>query len=509
MGSNPPAPAHPAFPSLPPSSSRQTLPLPTKSSEVLPLIAYTSTSIQNVAQTLIPLLHKVAEGKGAEGTKLKEKERVQLGEEVLAAEKEDLYASDDGEVVRMTAGLVYILSARFNVSKRNTEGYDEQLLSFAIKLCNVGEPGQFHACPKRVSTFAWGLLRLAQHSKQIEAAHSALRSLVARSCLPNTFSGVLPAYLESCLLTKDFEAGRYVLDQMFLDVQSALPTYLDVLTYYHHAGLISAALKEYGKAKGYFVTVVSLPTQTASAIQLAAAKRAILCELLDTGKRITFPKYTSSAVNRVVERNAGVYIDLAKDYEAQKWGAVREASNKGVFEVDCNGGLIDQVLKSVTKRRIILLRETYSRLTASDLAQRVGLEGAAGAQTVLEVLSEMIHTGAISVSISDASTPGSAVVTFSDDVQDYGAPANLNKLTQVNHLAAVLEAELAEASRRLGISKEYLKKQANIIENATKAGKSSGGARMDDFDQMMAAEESGGGGRGVRGVGGNYNDMGF
>ncbi|KAK8861351.1 hypothetical protein IAR55_002170 [Kwoniella newhampshirensis] len=507
MAQNLQPPTHPAFPSLPPSSSRQSLPVPTTSSEVLPLIAFTSTAVSNVRLTLVPLLQKVADGAPFDGTKLNEKEKKALGEEILAAEQDDVYVLSDAEITRMTAGFVYVLSARLIHWKKNPQVYNDELLDFSSRLCYVGEPGQFHSCPARVTSFAFEFLRLAQHLNKVEAALSALQSLASCSTPPNTFSGVLSAYLEACLITKNLEAGKNVMDQMFLDVQSS--TYLDVLTYYHHAGLISAALNDHGKAKGYFMTAVSLPTQTASAVQLACAKRAILCELLDSGKRITFPKYTSNAVNRVVERNAGVYIDLARNYEAQNWTAVKETATKGIFETDCNRGLIDQVLKSVTKRRIFLLRETYSRLTAADLAERVNLEGPAGVQTVIEVLNEMIRADEISASMSDVQDARLTIVTFSDDVQDYGTPATLNKLAEVNHLAAVLEAELAEASRRLGISKDFLRKQANVIETGGKGGKPGGGGRVDDFDQMMAAEESVGERRGLRGVGSDYNDRGF
>jgi COP9 signalosome complex subunit 3 len=74
---------------------------------------------------------------------------------------------------------------------------------------------------------------------------------------------------------------------------------MDIITYYHHAGLICAATGNYTKAVEMFTIVssynkikyqaelfqaVSIPTNVASATQLISAKRAILCELLVSGK---------------------------------------------------------------------------------------------------------------------------------------------------------------------------------------------------------------------------------
>ncbi len=91
---------------------------------------------------------------------------------------------------------------------------------------------------------------------------------------------------------------------------------------------------------------VSVPTQAASAVQLACAKRAILCELVVCGKAspplvqkldlpvlqlLHFPKYTHSSVTRAIERNAQEYTKLAKAFEARDWTAVKAAEGKAEF----------------------------------------------------------------------------------------------------------------------------------------------------------------------------------
>ncbi|WVQ94437.1 hypothetical protein IAU59_001516 [Kwoniella sp. CBS 9459] len=512
-----PSHAHPAFPSLPPpppSSHHQPtqIQVPTKSAEIIDAISATD-SIGYVQHVLIPALQPLVDGKSFEGGKLKEKERQKVGEETLACQGEDFYAISDTEVMRMSAGLVFVTTARLH-SFQTKPLYNDELLNFAVRLCGLGDANQLMLIPQRISHFAWGILRLAQHLNKVSLAVPALQSLIRLSCHREHFSGVYAAYLEACLISRNIEAGKYVLDQAFLEVRIAAPTYLDVLTYFHHAGLICAALKDYAKAKQYFITAVSLPTSSASAVQLACAKRAILCQILDTGKRTAFPKYVSHNVTRAVDKHGQVYVDLAKEYEAGKWDAVRAIAKKPDFAKDCNTGLLEQVVKSITQRRILQLRETYSRMTINDLVARVGPSSQETVESVTAILGEMITSGAISAIITPGTTPATSIVSFIDARPDYSSNVSTNNLAQVNLIAARLEAELAQASKALGASKAYLQKQANMLETGGK-GFSGGGAggkgRLNDFDEMMAAEDAGSvpGGARPKGPGSNHADMGF
>lgn len=114
---------------------------------------------------------------------------------------------------------------------------------------------------------------------------------------------------------------------------------------------------------------MTVPTTTASAIQLACAKRALLCELIVTGKvsvpfhyistsctghtftsrrlhpltsrfffpsrfcpqKIVWPKYTPIPVTRIIEKYATSYNELAKEFEAHNWAAVRKAHTVAEF----------------------------------------------------------------------------------------------------------------------------------------------------------------------------------
>lgn len=57
---------------------------------------------------------------------------------------------------------------------------------------------------------------------------------------------------------------------------------------------------------------------------------------------------------------------------------------------DNNLGLARRVLRTITMRRILNLRKTYSRLTVADLTERVGLSGPAGEADVLATVQSMV-----------------------------------------------------------------------------------------------------------------------
>jgi len=72
-----------------------------------------------------------------------------------------------------------------------------------------------------------------------------------------------------------------------------------------------------------------MSTSSISAIQVACAKRAILCELLSTGRQLQFPKDTGTAVQRFLEKGISEYTGLAKAFANQDWKSAREAANSG------------------------------------------------------------------------------------------------------------------------------------------------------------------------------------
>ncbi|CAD6585881.1 MAG: hypothetical protein TREMPRED_004269 [Tremellales sp. Tagirdzhanova-0007] len=533
--------AHPPFPSLAGSSGSNTLPpAPSTSAELRGLIRSCNTP-RSIHDRLVPLLQEVAEGKSQGGKGMSAKDKAAKGEELLSMADEDLYGLGDEEVQNMTAGLVYVIitqtmemmfyssSARLNRRRIQSPNVD-LLFALATRLCGICDEGQLEACRNRTGILAWGILRLAQQFNRVRfPSGEPLYSLIGRSSGQGVLSGVHAAFLEACLLVRSYDLAESVINDSFLDVQSATPSYLDVITFHHHAGLICAATRDFGRATDFFCAAVTVPTQAASAVQLACVKRAILCELLVSGKLLHFPKYTSGAVNRIIERNAQAYTKLAKAFEAKDWAAVTAlADGTAELHEDCNAGLVRQVVASITKRRILKIKDSYSRLTIDDLAVRVGKAGADGVREVTGVLCDMIATRAIRATMSPISTSGSSIVTFLADDTTYSAsPEILSRIAEVNQMAGWLEHQLSSASKQLGINSDYLKKvcllnlptyqpvltllqsqQASMLE--VNGGKGGGkNSKVDELDAMIAAEEDIADRPSRGGVGADQGDMGY
>jgi len=170
-----------------------------------------------------------------------------------------------------------------------------------------------------------------------------------------------------------------------------------------------------------------MPTQTATAGQIACAKRAILCELVVSGRVsvdrrlgnrtqyqvLIFAKYTSNTVTRGIERHAADYTKLAKAYQNKSWAEIRATKADPFQKVrrvrrfsytdkqDNNYGLFLRVIDSITKRRILHVRDVYSRLDLDELSWKVGLQRSTGLKQTEDVLKEMASQSRCSTCVRD------------------------------------------------------------------------------------------------------------
>jgi hypothetical protein len=111
----------------------------------------------------------------------------------------------------------------------------------------------------------------------------------------------------------------------------------------------------------------------------------------------------------MIDRNAKEYTKLGKAFESHDWVVVREAAaSKEFTEVsgagrrsrvesplipqDCNYGLLEQVMNSIPRRRILKIQTMYSRMTLRDLAAMAGLSGSEGVRQVGMILQDMVST---------------------------------------------------------------------------------------------------------------------
>ena len=121
---------------------------------------------------------------------------------------------------------------------------------------------------------------------------------------------------------------------------------------------------------------------------------------------MSFPKYTSGAVTRIIDRQAAEYTKLANAFARGEFENVRNIAGQELFTTvrfsrlqgghrlsvqDFNRGLVDRLIASVTGRRVLALRQTYSRLRLSDLAGKAGLSSPNALTEIHSIVNAMVR----------------------------------------------------------------------------------------------------------------------
>jgi hypothetical protein len=150
---------------------------------------------------------------------------------------------------------------------------------------------------------------------------------------------------------------------------------------------------------------------------------------------------------------------------------------------DCNWGLVVQIVNSITKRRILTLRKTYSRLTLADLAGKVGSNDVAAVKSTVEVMVSYTEKSTLALTLQIKAneiraTLSSApeIVTFLDD-DDYASPARMATLKRAQQKANWLQYDLTRANLNMGLNKMWLQKVSAVVARAD-PGSGDGGSEV-------------------------------
>ncbi|RUS34350.1 hypothetical protein BC938DRAFT_481060 [Jimgerdemannia flammicorona] len=167
----------------------------------------------------------------------------------------------------------------------------------------------------------------------------------------------------------------------------------DVLLYHYYGGMAYIGMKRFDRALEFFSLVISSPSQVTSAIQIEAHKKYVLVSLLEHGKLLPLPKYTTQVVLRVFKNNCGGYLEFAQAFESLNVTRVKNEFAKvaDMFTKDKNLGLARQVLQALYCRNIQQLTQTYMTLSLADIAKQVGLEGPRAVHEAEELVVQMVR----------------------------------------------------------------------------------------------------------------------
>ncbi|KDQ60436.1 hypothetical protein JAAARDRAFT_32856 [Jaapia argillacea MUCL 33604] len=359
------------------------------------------------------------------------------------------------DVVSNTLGVLWILSARVNAHPQARPRF-----SYIEQFCATFDVNQARLAPERVTLLARGIVNISHQMGDPKLSLKPLYDLLTR--FPPNLSYLTPlhplfvvASLQSSHLpsTQQTPITR-VLSTPIKEINTNLCPdlgYNDNLVYHYVGGCCWVGSKVWVEAQEFFEIVIGAPAQAPSAIQMEAAKKLLLVQLIKDGKLSPLPKYTHPHLPRLLKQTP--YHLLVKHFPLQL-GELKSVVEKerDVFVADENLGLVLQVLDAAPRWAIQKLTHTYLSLGLGEIAKSVGMEGEV--EEVGRILLSMIEKSEINATISIDGT-----VTFNDSVAGRGgvSKGEMDRaLREAQYQAEVLQY----LEREVGRSREYLVKAA-------------------------------------------------
>lgn len=236
-----------------------------------------------------------------------------------------------------------------------------------------------------------------------------------------------------------------------------LPTPQEHLQYHYYAGMVFAALKRFPAALAEFDIVLSAVSTKLSAIQIEAYKKRALINLIVHGTDpVRLPRYCSTTVLKTIDGASlpyGTFLGAAQAGLPAFEAALID--HQATLADDKNLGLAKQAMKSLRKRQVRKLADSYLTLSLVDVAEAAGVASQDAAQALVF---EMIDEGSLFASIDQQT----AMLTFGeprDDFDDEDATtALLDQLRRVNEY----HDRVLEANLELATYTPYLKRVVDV-----------------------------------------------
>lgn len=169
----------------------------------------------------------------------------------------------------------------------------------------------------------------------------------------------------------------------------------DYLQLWYYLGMYHSALQQFPEAVESFNLALSVPNVGAvSSVQVESYKKLILVSLLASGESpVLNQRMSSAALIRCLDALSVPYAELAKAYrKCVSAGGSSSGASTAMAEMqhlveahaeqflhDKNLGLVKQILKSLVKKNVTKLTQTYLTFSLQDVAAHLNLPAAAAA----------------------------------------------------------------------------------------------------------------------------------
>lgn len=266
---------------------------------------------------------------------------------------------------------------------------------------------------------------------------------------------------QCCLLSKCFNAALPILNQRVFEVVPTATglTSRDFLLYCYYGGMCFIGLRKYEEAASLLLHAVTAPASAVSAIAVAAFKKYVLASLIGGGALPAFSRHTAPVVQRHLKSSCSEYLKLAEAYQTRDGKQLHKAAatHLQVFAADGNCGLVALVVKSLVKRNVQRLTQTYLTLSLEDIASAVHMTG--GATEAEKLIVRMVEDGEIFASVSQRD----GMVSFHDVASNqYSSVAMAERLDAEIREAMEMSDRVRAVDEALMCDKAYLSKVSEI-----------------------------------------------
>ncbi|GAM24380.1 hypothetical protein SAMD00019534_075550 [Acytostelium subglobosum LB1] len=348
-------------------------------------------------------------------------------------------------------GYLFVLKAKINDQRKNPQSYIAQVTTF-LSACNAefvqAAPTQFCQVCRHYTDL---LFQVRQPSRGVLPLRRALGMLITSS---TQLTPVHADFLQLCILSKCYHMALPVVSQSITDVnpdQTSI-TIRDVLCYFYYAGIVFSTLKMYRQALDAFRQVWTAPATAISAIAIEAYKKYYLVFLMMNGTTPGFPNYTPIVVQRAIKNHCKAYSEFGTSIINGNINEIhaKASSNAETFSKDNNMGLVKLAIKSIHRRNIKKLTQTYMTLSIQNIAEHVKLTPTEAEAIVLK----MIEDGEIFATISQKD----GMVTFHENPESYSGHKILNELDHQVKSVFALDGRLRAMDEKFSVSQAYLKR---------------------------------------------------
>eukprot|EP00457_Paulinella_chromatophora_P005227 gb/GEZN01005241.1/.p1 GENE.gb/GEZN01005241.1/~~gb/GEZN01005241.1/.p1 ORF type:complete len:454 (+),score=64.25 gb/GEZN01005241.1/:33-1364(+) len=354
-------------------------------------------------------------------------------------------------------GIAHLLYLKSQNEIKNHTQFAEQVRT----LCHLGTAPQLRKCAKEFSAICRAMVSSARLSdfppiRFVVPLQSAISKLQGQK-----HSLLTPVHADFCqvaLRAKLYSvAAPYLQAQPLFEVDKSQGfTALHFLEFNYYAAMLYIGVKEFESALEHLQMTLSIDTQAVSAIQVAAFKKFVLCSLLVHGEVVDVitqrSESNSNYVQRVCRPLCVPYMQLSR---AWKQGAseidAQLTQHEEVLVKDKNLGLAKQLSRTLVRRNIQRLTNTYVTLSLEDIAQHANLETPAQAESYLL---SMIEEGTLAAKIDQKR----GMIKFLETGESYDTSAMVTKLASKISQLQELSGAIREMSDIIDISPAYLSK---------------------------------------------------